>query len=119
MEYNEYAFSKDPKKLKTMEAKSGNKRLGQLAHMDASDVMKINKLYACKPSKKCKVCFICLIISRDGPSLASTDQNASPLNPSAVSLAYYNNSSTIPEISAGPTVRPQYVLKWNLSTRQV
>lgn len=86
MQYGEYAFSKDPKTLKTMEAKSGNKPLGQVSHMDAKDVMKINKLYDCEPSKKCKVCFMCLIISRGGPSLASTDHNTSALNSSAVSL---------------------------------
>ena len=52
MQYNEFAFSKEYGVKKTMEAKDG-KKLGQASHMDAIDIMKINKFYGC-PALKCK-----------------------------------------------------------------
>ncbi|XP_067042881.1 zinc metalloproteinase nas-13-like [Acropora muricata] len=50
MQYNEFAFSKEYGVKKTMEAKDG-KKLGQASHMDAIDIMKINKFYGCPALK--------------------------------------------------------------------
>ena len=63
MEYGELAFSKDGVG-KTMEARDGHK-LGQAAHMDAKDVMKINQLYNCPEKKHCKFPFTCMVYDQE------------------------------------------------------
>lgn len=63
MQYNEKAFSKDGTG-KTMEARDGQK-LGQAAHMDANDVMKINQVYNCPVKKRCKFHFTCMVYDQE------------------------------------------------------
>ena len=65
MQYNEVAFSKDGTG-KTMEARDRQK-LGQAAHMDANDVMKINQVYNCLEKKQslCKFHFTCMVYDQE------------------------------------------------------
>ncbi|GFV60871.1 metalloendopeptidase [Trichonephila clavipes] len=50
MIYGEYAFSKSPNRLKTMEAKNGKKLLNpyEKQKMTASDIERVKKMYKCQ-----------------------------------------------------------------------